>query len=364
MAHLIKQALTITALTLIAAHAFGEEKPAPTLPVVVAPKTTASSQMSAAQFQQWLQSNGYADPAQTPTTAQTAGQASPQPANTTPPQPAFNPNPGQQSLVNSLPTVQGQADSNLAFNAMLQQNMPLTPQQVIMLRQRIDLAQRAAAVPANIPPKPVSSTLMINLAPGTTPPAIRLATGYVSSLVFVDSTGAPWPIASFDIGNPKAVNMQWDGKGNILMIQASAPYSNGNIVVRLVGLPTPVTLELVTGQPVVDYRADIHVAGFGPNAKDIDVGTDLPANATQLLLGVLDGIAPAGSRQVNVIGADAMAWTLGDKMYLRTHLTVLSPGWFGTMMSPDGTRAYELPKTSTILVSKFGEPAEIKIEGI
>ena len=43
--------------------------------------------------------------------------------------------------------------------------------------------------------------------PGATPPAIRLAQGYVSSLVFVDSTGAPWPIASFDIGDPKGC--QW-----------------------------------------------------------------------------------------------------------------------------------------------------------
>ncbi len=89
---------------------------------------------------------------------------------------------------------------------------------------------------------------MVNLAPGTTPPAIRLAQGYVTSLVFVDSTGAPWPIAVFDIGNPKAVNIQWDGKGNILMMQAVSPYSDGDIVVRLVGLPTPITLEIVSGQ--------------------------------------------------------------------------------------------------------------------
>jgi intracellular multiplication protein IcmK len=254
-------------------------------------------------------------------------------------------------------------DSTAAFNALLQQNMPLVPRQVIQLRQQMDVAQRAAAVPANVPPKPVSTTLMINLAPGTTPPAIRLAQGYVSSLVFVDSTGSPWPIAAFDIGNPKSVNIQWDGKSNIILIQAVTPYSSGNMVVRLVGLPTPVTLEIVAGQRVVDYRVDIHVPGIGPNTKELPMGPGLPNSANELLLGVLDGVGPAGSRQLTVTGADCQAWLLGEKMYLRTRLTVLSPGWIGKMVSPDGMQAYEIPKTSSVLISRYGEPTELRIEG-
>ncbi len=119
----------------------------------------------------------------------------------------------------------------------------------------------------------------------------------MTSLVFVDSTGSPWPIASYDIGNPKNTNLQWDGKSNVLLIQASAPYIDGDIVIRLVGLATPVTLELVSGQRVVDYRTDIHVAGLGPNSKDLPTGTALPNSANQLLLNVLDGVAP---RQVNL----------------------------------------------------------------
>jgi intracellular multiplication protein IcmK len=233
------------------------------------------------------------------------------------------------------------------------------------MHQQIDLSQRASAVTPNIPPKSVSSTIMMNLAPGATPPAIRLSQGYVSSMVFVDSTGTPWPIASFDVGNPKAVNMQWDGKSNILLIQSVAPYTSGDIVVRLVGLATPITLELVSGQRVVDYRVDIHVPGIGPNTKELPIGTDLPNSANQLLLGVLDGIAPPGSRSLNIIGAsnNSQAWGLGDRIYLRTRLTLLSPGWVGKMVSPDGMTAYELPKTSSVLVSRYGEPIQLKIEG-
>lgn len=254
-------------------------------------------------------------------------------------------------------------ESNDAFNAMMQQNVPLTPQQVVKLRQMIDTSQRAAAIPANIPPKPVSSTLMVNLAPGATPPAIRLAQGYITSLVFVDSTGSPWPIASYDIGDPKKITPQWDGKSNILLMQAMSPYGDSDLIIRLVGLPTPITLQLVAGQRVVDYRTDIHVSGIGPNSKDMPTGTGLPGSANQLLLNVLDGIAPSGSKQLKVLGGDCLAWLLGDKMYLRTRFTVLSPGWIGRMVSPDGMNAYEIQQSASVLISQYGSPVELKIEG-
>jgi intracellular multiplication protein IcmK len=342
-----------------------------------------------AAFQQWLQQNARANTFANNTSSSNAITTTTTTTNTvttTNPITAFTQNPprsslrytrhrpqpkvisfeeGRRIMLNSVPKspIPPPQDSAIAFNAMLQQNVPLTPQQVVQLRQQIDISQRAAAVTPNIPPKPVSTTLMVNLAPGTTPPAVRLAQGYVSSLVFVDSTGSPWPVASFDIGNPKAVNLQWDGKSNILLIQALSPYSDGDIVVRLVGLPTPITLELVAGQRVVDYRVDIHVSGIGPNTKDVPLGTNLPSSANQLLLGVLDGVAPAGSKPLEVSGADCQAWVLGDKMYLRTRMTVLSPGWVGKMTSIDGMQAYELPRTSSVLISRYGEPAELKLEG-
>lgn len=254
-------------------------------------------------------------------------------------------------------------EASIAFDALTKQNMPLTPQQVVKLRQLIDSSQRAAAIPPTVPPKPVSSTLIINLAPGATPPAIRLAQGYVSSLVFVDSTGAPWPLASFDIGDPKMAGIQWDGKSNILLIQAITPYGDGNLVIRLVGLPTPISLELVSGQRVVDFRTDIHVPGIGPESKELPTGTALPNSANQLLLNILDGVAPSGSKQLIVTGGDCQAWSFADKMYLRTRMTVLSPGWIGKMVSPDGMIAYEMQRSSSVLVSRYGEPIELRVEG-
>ncbi len=272
----------------------------------------------------------------------------------------------QQLMLSSLPPHSAPTEeSDMAFNALLQKNIPMNPEQVLKLRQQMDISQRASAVTPTIPPKAVSSTLMINLAPGATPPAIRLSQGYVSSLVFVDSTGTPWPIDSYDIGNPGMVHIQWDGRGNIILLQAVSPYISGDIVIRLVGLNTPITLELISGQRVVDYRVDAHVSGIGPNTKELPTGTDLPNSANQLLLGVLDGIAPPGSKSLTVSGANnTQAWMLGDMMYMRTRFNVLSPGWVGKMVSPDGMIAYEIPKTSSVLISRYGEPVQLKIEGL
>ncbi len=345
-----------------------------------ADKTPANAQ----QFEQWLRTNGYgatqaaANPPPAPleqVLAATDGplSASPPPAVVAVPAQSLPPalpsvpslEESQESLRTAIPAPINPPteDQQKAFNLLLRQNMPLSPDQVIQLRQQVDLSQRAAAVPPNVPPKPVSTTLMINLAPGSTPPPIRLAQGYVTSLVFVDSTGAPWPIAAFEIGNPKATNIQWDGKSNILLLQAVSPYSDGNLVIRLVNLPTPITLELISGQRVVDFRVDIHVAGIGPTPKETSSGVGLPASASNVLLTVLDGVAPPASKALTVKGGDCQAWLVGDKMYLRTRFTILSPGWLGKMASSDGMQAYEMPRSASILISRYGEPVELKVEG-
>lgn len=345
------------------------------------PFPVGKSPTNAQQFEQWLRKNGYGA-----TQAAATQSSSPLEQALAPPNTAFSaantavvdaapaadfpPAPlsleeTQESLRNSVPPSNNPPteDQQKAFNLLLREKIPLSTDQVIQLRQQVDLSQRAAAVPPNIPPKPVSTTLMINLAPGATPPPIRLAQGYVSSLVFVDSTGAPWPIAAYEIGNPKATNIQWDGKSNILLLQAVSPYSDGNLVIRLVNLPTPLTLELISGQRVVDFRVDIHVAGLGPTPKEASSKIGLPANASNVLLTVLDGVAPPASKNLTVKGGDCQAWLVGDKMYLRTRFTILSPGWMGKMTSSDGMQAYEMPRSASILISRYGEPVELKIEG-
>ncbi|MEM1243240.1 MAG: DotH/IcmK family type IV secretion protein [Pseudomonadota bacterium] len=261
-----------------------------------------------------------------------------------------------------VPASQQGIDEN-AFNATVRNLIPMSPEQVHRLRQIYNASQFAAAAPAGIPPKPTATSLYVNLSPGATPPVIRLSEGFVTSLVFLDSTGAPWPIEAYDIGNPQAFNIEWDKKTNVMMVQAKSLYTYGNLAVRLRGLTTPVMLTLIPGQKVVDYRVDITVPGYGPDAKKLPIRTGLPPPASDELLKVLDGIAPTNGRRLKVSDYAGEVWVTKREMYLRTKYTLLSPGWLATMSSADGTHAYELQKTPMLLMSINGDIVHVKVEG-
>lgn len=253
---------------------------------------------------------------------------------------------------------------DLAFDSMTQQMFPLSPEQTIRLKQMYQTNEYAQASPAGVPPKPTATSQFVNLSPGSTPPVIRLSQGFVSSLVFLDSTGAPWPISAYDLGDPAAFNIQWDKTSNTLMIQATKLYTYGNLAVRLKGLNTPVMLTLIPGQKAVDYRVDLRIQGYGPNAKNMPLEEGVPPGANDVLLHVLEGVPPEGSARLTVSGGDARAWLLNDKMFVRTSLTILSPGWIGSMTSADGTHAYEMQKSPVLLVSWHGKVMQLKVEGL
>jgi intracellular multiplication protein IcmK len=273
-----------------------------------------------------------------------------------------------QALVTGESPVVNEDDAdiiqNKAFKDMVHTIYPLSPEEIIRLKHIYQNSEYAHATTAGTPPKPTATSQIVNLSPGSTPPVIRLSQGFVSSLVFLDSTGAPWPISAYDLGDPTAFNIQWDKTSNTLMIQAIKLYNYGNLAVRLKGLNTPVMLTLIPGQKAVDYRVDLRIQGYGPNASRMPLEEGLPPSASDLLLHVLDGVPPAGSRRLVVSGGDARAWLSNEKMYVRTNLTILSPGWLASMTSADGMHAYEMQKSPVLLVSWHGKVMQLKVEGL
>lgn len=252
-----------------------------------------------------------------------------------------------------------------AFRSIQQEAFPLSPNQIKTLHNMLDDTQRAtASAPFEQPPEPTSSSLFVKLAPGTVPPVIRLSKGFVTSLVFIDSTGAPWPIEAYDLGNPTTFNISWNKKDNTLMVQARSTYTYGNLAIKLVDLNTPVMLTLIPGQKIVDYRVDLRVQGMGPNAKPSIQGAGMPAAANPLLLNILDGVGPEGGTRLQVQGDLGDAWLYEGKMYLRSRLTLLSPAWFAKMSSADGTHAYELQVAPMVLMSHQGKPVQLRVEGL
>lgn len=276
--------------------------------------------------------------------------------------PALNPAVPQnatQDQQNQEPTMYDKA-----FDSTVNQLVPLSPDQITKLHEIFDETQLATTTPPGIPAKPTTSSIIVNLSPQAAPPVIRLSAGYITSLVFMDSTGQPWPIDSYSIGNPGAYNIQWDKKGNTLLMQAGSFYKSSNLAVILKDLNTPIMITLLTGQGAVDYRVDIRVPAIGPNAMFLQNG--LPDSANPVLLDVLNGIPPKGSKALKVSGGACEAWILNNKLYLRTSLDVISPAWQAVMSSIDGTHAYELQPAPVILALQHGKDKVISlsVEGL
>ena len=274
---------------------------------------------------------------------------------------------GSQSKANSellLKQYGSDQSEQIAFINTLGNALPLSPSQIKILHKRLNNVKRAADAYPGTLPRPTSRTVEVNVKLGATPPVLRLQAGFVTSLVFTDQSGQPWPIQAYDNGNPSAFSIASDFKANssALMIQGKGKYSAANLVVMLKHFNTPISITLLTGQPVVDYRVDMMIPRPGPNAA---IGyVEAPQQASPQLLDVLDGVPLPGAKRLTVSGGGVEVWRVGDFMYVRTSMSLISPGWISTMSSSDGTHAYKMRVASVLLASKGGSIVPISVKGL
>lgn len=252
-----------------------------------------------------------------------------------------------------------------AYKAVTEEATPLTPDQIRKLRQIVDDAERAAAAPPRFVPKPVSTTVTALLTPGATPPVVRLAANFVTSILFVDQAGNPLNVLDVTPGGASAFTITWSqGQKltNKVDVSPKSTYANGNVSVLLDGISTPVSLTLVSGQREVDYRVDVRVKGRFI-AGSAGAAAALPEGASPLMLTLLDGVAPDGSRSLISSNPDVQAWEFRSRFYVRTSLTLLSPAYITTVRSADGTAVYEIPPTPVLVTLVGGATAQVNLTG-
>lgn len=258
-----------------------------------------------------------------------------------------------------------------AFSELPQVLFPLDSSEIKSLRRKFNSTQRANSFTQDVPSRPTSTSLVVDLSPGAIPPIIRLGQGFVSSLIFLDSTGQPWPIKGYDIGNPSAFNIIQPTAGgsqkggNTLLIQSSTMYKQGNLAVILQGLNTPIMITLLPGQKAVDYRVDMQIPRSGPNAT-VGANQSLPGTINSVMLDIVNHVIPKESKNIKVHGAQAEAWVYESKLYLRTPLTLISPGWSSKLAGSDGTIfVYEISDPiSKIILLDGGKMKHATLEGI
>jgi len=248
--------------------------------------------------------------------------------------------------------------ADTAFKSALDSAMPLSPDQVQQLIGRMSEMQRATAPALADPDRPRSEVKVetISLAPGAQPPVIKVAAGYVTTVVLMDATGAPWDIT--DMAFAGRFDVKTASKdGHVLRITPLSRFYEGNITIQLKDLSTPITFRLSSGNDVVYYRYDVRVPAMGPKARPPRfTSANSMVAGDEVMMAVLDGYPPSSAKRLRVSGLDdrSAAWEVNGQVYLRTPHSLLSPAWSSSTASGDGTTVYAIPETPVLLLSDQG----------
>ena len=123
---------------------------------------------------------------------------------------------------------------------------PLKPSEIRALRDQFEDVRRANAYqPLKAVPK--ISSLSVDLSPGSALPILRVLPGEMSTIVFVDATGAPWPLAAAPrVSDSTLFDVEWLEGTPSVVVSAMTTFQDGIITVFLQGLATPIVVKLAT----------------------------------------------------------------------------------------------------------------------
>jgi intracellular multiplication protein IcmK len=286
-----------------------------------------------------------------------------------------------------------------SFDAAEQNDIPLAPWMITRLAHRYHEDQRAETE-ATIPMQaaPATTSVAVSFGPGSVTNIIQTVVGYPTALTFVDSSGAPWPIAWTEssqtakggggdctgsapsasggasggiAGTPSVMasgfNVCVPYKGsNTIEIMPLARYPRGGLLVNLKDAPQPISFLLVSGTKVYDSTVDVRILQSGPDAKPrIIARQNAPETGAPFLTAMLDGVPPASAVPLSVIGGspeDIRAWRYHHQLVIRTRDTILSPEWMASEHSVGGVTIYAMPPTPVVLMSAGGHSFSVSFK--
>ncbi|MDR3205231.1 MAG: hypothetical protein LBV23_10930 [Deltaproteobacteria bacterium] len=256
-----------------------------------------------------------------------------------------------------------------AYEKSLRELFPAKEREVKELRKAIDERQRALS---GDPPKLIGSrTQRVRLEPGFEPPLVNLYPGLVTVLIFCDSTGAVWPIASSVLGSSSLYSAEvLEGEFNNQIIVA--PLTNqghSNLVVGLKGSEFPIVIRLETkssflNQTKADALIVFQTLEEGPAAKfKAPNKAPLSWEVSETLGLILDGLSPPGSIRLTFEPKieGHLYFNLGGKLYFRTKRPLLWPAPLSSLAGPGGVWVFETDLVSNLTFLNGEEILSVKL---
>lgn len=249
-----------------------------------------------------------------------------------------------------------------AFEGVLANLMPLSTDQIRTFMQRLEVVQKSSNPPSGGLAKPQLKMQAVALDPGSEPPEIHLAAGYVTTLNLLDATGQPWPVGDIGIGGNIEAKTTKLGT-HVVRIIPLARFATGNISILLQGYPTPIVFRFVSGTPDVHMRYDARIPSYGPNAKMPIIDKQKLSAGDGTIMSFLDNAPPSGAKKLHVAGVDmrTTAWQYNEKVFVRTSLSMLSPAWDASVASADGMTVYQVADAPVLLLSDAGNMVRVRL---
>lgn len=251
---------------------------------------------------------------------------------------------------------------------------PMSPAEIRKFAEAMAASARAMAEVPGGPYTVRGSRIMpISFEPNSKPGTVEVALNLGALLTFVDRSGTPLIVDgaksfanTFSVGVLSTDEVRERGSSTV-EVTAQALSGIGNMMVRLVGVPNPVLMQVRVGSEnkTVDSVIQVVVPVLSA-AKSVLPGDRLEADGgTQVgeMQGFLMGIPPEGAVDVKVSQvASTSAWMWRGHLYVRTPHTIFSPGWFKRQAAVDGTAVYKLPYTSLVRMGVDGSEVSAVME--
>jgi intracellular multiplication protein IcmK len=277
---------------------------------------------------------------------------------------------GYTTVLASQTDIPSLGDPESRFQKSVDDLLPFSPAERATLRKRLQEQQNA--VESVLPAQINTGTRRLKLQPGTPPPQISLAQGYVSSIALYDSSGAPWPLTSVVTGNTDILRVEKpDGlePGHILILEALRDVGNTNLVITLKKYDLPVTMSISIEPSTAKQRTTDALISFladrrGPLASEQEIiSTGEASPVDDILLSFLDGVPPAQAKKLTLQANEGSleAWSLGESIYMRTRDTLLWPAYIRRTNGSGDIRVYEVPDVPEVVVSISGKAETILV---
>lgn len=253
-----------------------------------------------------------------------------------------------------------------ATEAAIQKVLPATPGEIREFREELDKTKRSTNEPLR-PTKPSVGELVLSMAPGATPPVVRVTKGFGTMVTFLDETGEPWPIAGAD-GLAQdvfavALPSGSDKDASVIQILPKVVYGSGNVAVMLRGQPIPAVFSVEVGYAKsTDYRVDMRVQARGPNARPDPAPVPHAGEIPKYLSDILHEVPPSFAKPLRLTGGEGKAYMVNDKLVIRTAMTILSPVPMQRVPAPGGMTVYEMDFVPVVLATQDGVQRQLSVQ--